>query len=342
MSNDKLSALEGHTLSELSMEDLCSLSPSKGAFWRGFAESESSWKKGSVPKKDGSRRPIFEPSSWGKLMGSAIASAISQDGGPGFEWGFQPGTGAPAALAILDEYRMEGHRLLSIDIKGAFEAVSSRQAYQALRDAGASKDVARVGVRAGCHQGKLRMGGVVSPAIFSLVFEKGINEILRQLPYVISAVAYADDLTIAVEDDAPKTRVILRHLRRVLWQVLRFRLCSRKSVSINPRGPMTALGTTELQGERRPARKHQKTIRALTHLVNTGRSADTYRRGLAKAKPARKRHYATTVADALQGYAAWARGLPLLSPVDFDPTTIRLNLLNRRGWFDPLIENDFR
>ena len=192
-------------------------------------------------------------------------------------------------------------------MKRAFEAVTAKMVYETLRANGANKDVARVAVRATCHQGKMRMGATASPAIFALVLEQAIELILTESE-VANVVCYADDMYVFLKPGTPNPKRILRRLRAHLWCGSRMRLNTAKTTVTKP-GPLAqlpALGLVVTQRRVRPSKRHRNTLRMIDHLVAKS-PALPWNRSRARTGPA-------TVEQVRNGHLAWHRSLEGLSP----------------------------
>lgn len=301
MSASNTAGLLGH----LSVDDFIT-SAGKGAFWRGFATAEHSWTKFTIPKKDGTRRDIYEPSKWGKIVGNIVAKAIfaDEDFETYQEVGFRPGTGTPVALGVIG-YARDVHEMdtLSVDIRRAFEALTAKQVYELCVDHGASSEVARIIVRATCQGGRLRMGATGSPAVFSLAMARVCADLEDNLMWVSGTVAYADDLTIFTTPETyPGTKKALRDLKRSFWRVMRFKLSRPKSFFTPHRAELTTLGSVHRPGRGwNPRPAIRKKMEGMAHACKSGRADEPYASSKALNPP--------TVEDALRGFYAYRQSL---------------------------------
>ena len=284
----------------------------RAAFWRGFASSEDDWKHSTIPKADGSTRPISEPGDWGKDCGEYIAARIWKSFQPFQEVGFAPGTGSPVALEELQWHMSRNRDVVALDIKGAFNALSAKQVFDLMKAAGASTEVARIAVRSCCSEGRMMMGATLSPALFALAMYEVSQQILSAFGNQVGQVlAYADDLYLIPFEGVDVNR-LKKQVRFLLWQVMKFKLSTGKSQWYRSHLGARALGASiSTDGRIRPRPKMRSRIRGLQHHYDQLRGGDEFHSS--------SKHLRTdddklpNVHMALMGYRHWERSLRRVS-----------------------------
>ena len=200
------------------------------------------WTRFTVPKADGSRRPIEAPDDLTKAMARVLDAWLWKQWSPRYESGFKPGEGTPEVLDRLAEWRSRRFGIVALDLASAFSRVHASQVNSALRALGMDKSIRRLAVRTACRDGWLVMGSPVAPQLFALVVERALFHVEREFMPGCEVIAYADDVYVATPEGAPLPRRWKRKLSKLLWVHARQRLNTRKTEYVSPRSPLHALG----------------------------------------------------------------------------------------------------
>lgn len=221
------------------------------------------YKRYQIPKRDGSKRTVFEPAYSLKLIQKWILEEIlykipvSQ-----YSYGFRKGMSNP--LKKNAELHLKNLFILKMDLKNFFPSIDRDRVYYTYNQIGYNPTISNIFTNLCTTDGNLPQGAVTSPYLANLIcrqLDKRISKYCDKRGIIYSR--YADDLTFSAND-----RVLLKSIFSMIKKIIEnegFSLNIDKTRFLTPKGKKSITGVVLNSGTTKAPKEIKRKLRAMIH-----------------------------------------------------------------------------
>lgn len=244
-----------------SLSDCIGLSPS--LIFVLSCNSEKYYKEHTIPKRDGTKRIIYEPSYSMKLVQRWILEEILYKiPVSAYSYGFKKGLSNP--LSLNANAHKDHLFVFKIDLKNFFPSISRDRVYYVFSNIGYNSTISNLFANICTLKNILPQGAVTSPYLSNLVsvqLDKRVSKYCDKRG--IAFTRYADDLTFSTND-----RSQLRNIYPMIKKIVEaegFIINEAKTRFLTPKGRKVVTGITLSNGDLKAPKEMKRRVRAMIH-----------------------------------------------------------------------------